>query len=388
MCTEIRGTLYACSAVRCAQIAVHMMDMTATTATPQTNIAEYRRQERTRAESLGAPQDRGLFPTIHRIVTGRIFLRGTKLTYQADGQQPETLTGAVLDTVLGESTGSTVVADEATFSQVWKLATAAPLPDARSRRMKILKSLDSSTKLPILTRALARRYWLPADKDETDLGDWAEAFNLRAPSTSLTMKALIERASTSRCPQGEYERDFDRMATHEASILEGAQYTGIRSDCSIFSRLQSHEALQKGLRLRDRGLLPLHVLDGQACRIVPMNVNEFTFTASVSSPFKMKEGSVLQILDTAGSITETRLESLRFGSGEMHAVFKTPTARSGGRSLVEDAKRQKSSLYVVEKPFDLPGKGLKNRRWFEKEIPVIEGREVPMDILLAGAPTA
>jgi hypothetical protein len=68
-------------------------------------------------------------------------------------------------------------------------------------------------------------------------------------------------------------------------------------------------------------------------------------------------------------------------------VFAQPSDASGGRGMVLAAKKGKAPLYALEDPFSLHGRGIKNRRWFEKSVEPVSGRDVPLDVILAGAPT-
>ncbi|AXJ09984.1 hypothetical protein [Arthrobacter sp. PM3] len=130
----------------------------------------------------------------------------------------------------------------------------------------------------------------------------------------------------------------------------------------------------------------MHTIDGQVCKIVPMDIRHKTFTSSVSSPFKLKENSKSRITD-GHDVAEVMMESLRFGDGSLRAVFTQPTARSAGPLMIFRPHNTGAPLYAMENPFDPPGKALKNKRWLSGEaVPAIDGRDVPLDVVLAGAP--
>jgi hypothetical protein len=106
----------------------------------------------------------------------------------------------------------------------------------------------------------------------------------------------------------------------------------------------------------------------------------------VSSPFKLKEGKKVRLTD-GKEMVEVDLRALRFGDGALHAVFSQPSARGAGLLMVSKARKLEAKLYAVDGVFESFGAGPKNKRWLGDDVQKVTGRDVPLDVMLAGAPT-
>lgn len=366
-----------------------MGGMTAT-ASPKELLAEHRNEKRLEAASHNAPLDRSAFPGLRCEATGMIYLRGKALTYRSMfSAGSEALTPEKLADLLTSEGTSTVVADPYTFSKLLIMGDNMPSNDFKSltRRLRISRGLPGSVKLPVLTEALTTRYWMQDELAENKVEDWAEAFGLTGQKLPTIMRSLIGLASQGRTTGAlGYEKTVKGMMDLETRLMGNCQYSGISTDIYVYQMLEAFNAKANGLKALDPGLLALHAMDGQACKLVPMNVAHGSFTASVSSPFKLKEGREVRLTDGI-SIAATKLESLRFGGGVLHAVLDMPSARGEGPLMISRAKDGKGVLYAVEGVFESRGRALKNKRWLGGDVERIAGRDVPLDVSLAGAPT-
>ncbi|WP_026535893.1 hypothetical protein [Arthrobacter sp. H14] len=361
--------------------------MTATTA-PKELLAMYRQDARQNALDNGVPANRSSFPGLGCEATGMIYLRGKQLTYQPMHSVPSILEPEKIAELLTGDGTCTVVADAKTFARMLVMADNMPSNDFKSlgRRLRISRGLPVSMKLPILTEALSSRYWLQDGLAENSIADWAEAFDVAGPSTAITMRSLITLASDGQRPTAlKHGRSVDGMADLEKRIMEQCAWSGISTDCYVYSMLEQYSAKAIGLRTIDPGLLEMHMIDGQVCKIVPMNVAHKTFTASVSSPFKLKEGRKVRLTD-GEQIAEVYLNSLRFGEGSLHAVFEQPGSRGPGALMISRAKKGTAPLFAADAVFESFGTGLKNKRWMGDAVQRVTGRDVPLDVALAGAP--
>jgi hypothetical protein len=168
--------------------------------------------------------------------------------------------------------------------------------------------------------------------------------------------------------------------------MEQCVWSNISSDVQVFGMLESYSNKINALRTIDPGLLELHVLDGRVCKVKPMNHTQRDFSASVSQPFKLKENKSLRMTDGFG-LAETTMTELRFGAGEMHAVFDQPSGNGTGQAMVMSAKKGVRPLYVAEGTFDMPPARTVNRRWLSgAKVERVADRTVPLDVILAGAP--
>lgn len=320
-----------------------------------------------------------------------IYLRGKKAMYKS----MTAVTASVVDPdllaeLLTAKDSSTVVADTETYNRLLVLADNLPSNDSRSlaRRLRISQSLPGSVKMPILTRALAYRYWLPEGLDDHDSEQWAESFDITSPTTAIKMRALMALARTSLTNAAlKFKETTFKLEDLERRLHESAAFGGRANDNYIYEMLDQFGAIAGGLRSIDPGLLEMHVLDGTVCRITPQNNDYGAFTATVSNPFKLKEGAKVRLTDGTG-VAECTLKKLRFASRRLYAEFTQPGARSGGSLMITRAKNGDSPLYVTESVYASFGSGPKNKRWTSGAVEPLTGRNVPMDVIIAGAPVS
>lgn len=338
----------------------------------------------------GSPVERSAFPGLALEPTGMIYLRGKKPVYKAIADTSTmVLDPDKLVELLTTKEASTVVADIVTFGKLLVMADNLPSVDNKSlaRRLRIAEGLPGSVKLPILTRALAYRYWLPEGLDDQSFQEWADAFDVVGPTTAITMRALMDRARTSTHKSSKFKEDAFRLEDLEFRLHESAAYGGKTTDNNIYTMLDKYGAVSGGLRSIDPGLLDMHVLDGTVCRITPQNTMYKSFTTTVSTPFKFKEGAKIRLTDGV-DVVESSLVKLRFVSNQLVAEFSNPPARGAGALMVSRAKEGKAPLYITDSVFAPFTTGPKNKRWTAGPVEPVTGRTVPMDVVIAGAPVA
>ncbi|QOD05703.1 hypothetical protein [Pseudarthrobacter sp. BIM B-2242] len=352
-------------------------------------LTAYRREQRMTSTDNGSPCDRSGFPGLSLTPDGMIYRRGTSLLYQPLNDKARDLDHVLLTELLTHDEKITAIADKGTFEALQTVAATEPEDQYGSiaKRLKVLNSLPASVRMPILTDALAYRYWLPDGKDEASFADWAAAFNATGPTASLSMRRLIDLAVDGVKYSGlKFDNTVSALRRAEARLMEQCVWSNISSDVQVFGMLESYSNKINALRTIDPGLLELHVLDGRVCKVKPMNNTHRDFSASVSQPFKLKENKPLRMTDGYG-LAETTMTELRFGAGEMHAVFDQPSGTGQGQAMVMSAKQGTRALYVAEGTFDMPASRPVNRRWLSgTKVERVADRTVPLDVILAGAP--
>lgn len=362
-----------------------------TVASPKELINDYCEQARRSAGAVGAPTDRSAFPGLYLEPEAMIFAAGRVLMYQPMDAAARPLTADTLGAALTEKGVSTVVADEIAMGRLLAFAENLPSTDqnALAKRLQVLQTLSLSVKLPVLTRALSAKYWMPDDRDENSFDDWADALDVQGATTAATMRSLI-----ALCRDGiksaslKFPKTVEGIEATEREIMGTAGYSGVGADVGLFGGLENHKAKVTGLQSLDPGLLELHRLDGQVSRLMPLGVTESSFTAKVSHPFKLKEGSGGVRLTDGESLYNSSLDSLRYGSGVLHAVFTIPQGQNKKklRQMVEDAHQGLSHLYATEQVFESWTPSAANKRWLGSKVEPLERRVIPMAVILAGAP--
>lgn len=365
--------------------------MTSATSTKEL-LNDYCLQARLYAAVDGSPMDRSAFPGLYVAPTAMIFGAGRILMYQTMDAPAQPLTAQVLAGALTNLGSSTVVADAETMNRLATYADNLPSggSDALARRVMISRGLNKSLKLPVLTDALAARYWLPDGRDEASFDDWAEAFGAAGPSRAITMRSLISLARDGIRPESlGFDKTVSGLEGVERRAMETSLYSGASADCELFSLLERHGAKEAGLRVLDPGLLEMHKIDGQVCRVAPLGLTDSTFTAKVSSPFKLKEGRGGVRMTDGKNVFDGSLDSLRYGDGVLHAVFGFPQRGKNkelSRRMVREAHRGDSVLYAAEPVFEAVSSSLINKRWLGGDVETVSGRQVPLAVMLAGAP--
>lgn len=364
--------------------------MTASTS-PKELLTAYRQSARDLAATNDTPGDRAAFPGLGTKATGMIYLQGgRRLMYRSvETHKAAALVPRELDALLTAEESSTVVADPATHARLMVMADNMPASDynALGRRLRVSRSLPVSQKLPILTEALSYRYWLQEGLDDTIFEHWCTGFGLDGAAITDQMDSLIELAEDGeRSDDLKYPAAVRSMEKTERKIMENCTFSGISTDCHVYAMLDGYGVKANSIRTLDPGLLEMHSIDGQVCRVVPMELRSDSFTASVSTPFKFKEGASCNLTD-GRRISAVTMESLRYGGGALHAQFSNPSSRktNPGEALIARARAGLSRLYAVEIGFESFSRGPEERRWLGEPVARVEGRQVPLDVVLAGA---
>ena len=305
-----------------------------------------------------------------------------------------------------------VVSDHATLRRMmgWVnvIAATAPADDYAAasvhRRLQVSARLVASTRLVVLTRALARKFWLPAQYDPEDFGAWRRAFRYGSGATTLSvMKGLIDLASDGKACTDWANRAFNA----ESYALMSAAYPGLRPAVAAFRRVETADTAARAILTTDPLMRERGLLDGSVSLLRIMQLAGGQFTATVAQPFKLRAGKSILLVDpdqdSPGEWAESTLTGVtvqRVGGEDTLLV----TVAAGGRAkklgaLLEKVMRPggRRALYVTEAPY-LPfsQSDSKATRWTTPTAARIENdhakgaprRDIPLDVIVAGAPTA
>lgn len=428
------------------QVSAHLHPMTTlalastangrATATP---VVEYDQARRAQARAAGRPTDRtlapGIFGELREKAPVDVALVWTdqhgSLTYfcEAEARTPARLTITALDKALSlpprdandpearypdlEHPRRLVVADYSTLRRImaWVNVAASTTTDgdytAASvlRRLQVSSRLVASTRLIVLTRALARKFWLGAQYDPEDFGAWRRAFGFGSGATTLSiMKGMVDLAS-----EGKVHAKFAREAfASESYALCSAAFPGLGSAVAAFRRTETADNAARAILttdplLRDRGLL-----DGSLSTLRIMEYRQDHFTATVSTPFKLRPGKQVLLIDPSedapGAWAETHLDAVtvaRIGDQDQliaRVALGSGRVRTALSTLMSNVMATGSgrTLLVTEAPY-LPFAGADKRatRWTQAASTRIESdrvqarprRDIPLDVIVAGSPT-
>ncbi|WP_460702932.1 hypothetical protein [Myceligenerans halotolerans] len=306
-----------------------------------------------------------------------------------------------------------IVADEATMRRVVEAADRWARPARADRgtspdgfeaslpfRLRLALGLVASTRVVVLTRALARQYWLPSGLHSDTLASWSTAFGI-APDeqTADVLDHLMQRVR-----DGSTNNKWARHAfKSESAALSAARFRGLRSAVTVYGRASAADTATRAILTADPLLLERGVLDGSVSRLRVLNLYDESFTASVSLPFRLRPGKLVLLADPtvpdASDWAETTLQAVRvetIGTQDLVTVrIAGATRKSKLSRLIEHvARRPGREMYMTEAPY-LPFRtDTQAKRWTQRPATrrandTAAGttvREVPLDVLIAGAP--
>lgn len=410
---------------------------TASTATA-TKTGEYDEHHRAQARAEGRPTERmltpGIFGAMKKDSAVDVALVWTdqsgSLSYfcARESRTPVRLTIAALDLALAlpardqndptarysglDTPRRLIVSDHQTLRRLmaWVkvAASSAPADDYEAasvhRRLTVASRLVASTRLIVLTRALTRKFWLGAQYDPEDFGAWRRAFGFGAGATTMSVMAgLVDLAS-----EGRVHPEWARQAfAAESFALLSAGYPGLRSAVAAFGRVETADTATRAIMMTDPLLHERSLMDGSLSSLRILNVADKSFTAVVSTPFKLRAGKQILLIDPhspdPGAWADTMLQGVTVarlgGQDQLIATIATASsrARSNLSTIIAGALASNGrNLLVAESPY-LPFAKADSgaARWTAASATRMEAdaaagkprRDIPLDVIVAGAPT-
>ena len=307
-----------------------------------------------------------------------------------------------------------IVSDHQTLRRVmaWVKVASATAPEGDylaasvGRRLLVASRLVASTRLVVLTRALARKFWLGTQYDPEDFVAWRRAFGFGSGATlQSVMAGLVDLAAEGRV-FGKWARE---AFNSESFALLSASYPGLRAAVATFRRIEAADTATRAILATDPLLRERALLDGSVSSLRILNVTDRSFTATVSTPFKLRPGKRVLLIDPRfdgpGGWAETALEAVTVNQvlGQDQLVVRVSGApdrsRSNLRATILSAEADPSrSLLITDSPY-LPfaQAGVKADRWTQPSALRIEAdtaakgttgrRDIPLDVIVAGSPT-
>lgn len=389
---------------------ISMTDQTQRALTTSQALAAYDARMRAHASTTGRPTDRtscaGLIlggpigAVFHTGADGKIHVT-TGLDDNAPVTQPLSyplLAATLIDAYdLGDPETdrhvSALVADAATLRSLVKAsaAWAQRLGTLEARRLARLleyrSALPTSAYLPVLTEALASRYWLPGAGSLDDLAEWDAAFDHGHPTGSpLAFDYLADRA-------------FDGAMDEKLfKALCGAEKYGSRAACSGASHSANSAFGQAGrvtdayaaMLAVDPTLRDRNIVSGVVSKIRIHQIKSDRIEADIEDPGKLRDGSSVLLFDgvSYANKVEVTLKEVEFHNDRLMAVLSKPNRNNSRHYVTQSAHEQHRPLYLTPAPFLSITRTPRNKRWSSE----VEDRnlavDIPVDIALAGMPVA
>lgn len=266
------------------------------------------------------------------------------------------------------------------------------------RLVAFYSTLPVSSHLITLSQALDNKFYAPVGVDTTAVIDWRELFG--EPKTLSGLGSLLAKVYVSSLDPKQHGNKQNDPA---ASILKAeqvaekqAEFGGASGKASLLGCAEAISEGWSGMVRTDRIARRRGVIDGSVCRITPTKRNGAKIKASVSSPFKIKEGDLILMDDDAQSdrIGYAALASIIVEDDQLIAEFapmNDPTKRNVGTfSMLDGALAAHTMMLVTAKPFLGGGRPVFAGTWGRAVDPAATpiSRRVPLDVMLAGIRTA
>lgn len=264
---------------------------------------------------------------------------------------------------------------------------------ATTRLLDFAVRMPMSSRMLVLTEALARKFWIQTDLSTSSVTDWCTAFGMTRKVESLVWLAgrvFDETNMTGK--QNTYRTSmFEAEEKALASVVErgtSAAIAAFESSNSVSEAWSAYERIDAVLRYR-------YLVTGEVARITPIRRNGTEVVAALSTPFKVREGEVMAVSesDRDGLTRPCVLSSL--GYDEVHGLigtFSSPGKRSRSDAIptLIAAHAARESLLITGSPYLGAGNFTASVfRWTTKsgaeKAEAIE-RDTPLDVTLAGAP--
>ena len=308
-------------------------------------------------------EDDGEFPFAYLWVdpaTNHIVYR----TDDLDTREPKRVNASVLDHLLSHDF-RLVVPDVPTLARITRATAGAArrADDASEAAMRVEQQLAVAARLRysafaiVLTRALARRYWLPEGMDAEEIGPWAAMGGAEPFETDpyRCMSALVELASDG----AECTRLTNGMFFAEKFALAAARFRGLKTAVSAFHDVERAEACAEGWDHTDFGLVRRNSITGDVCQIAVTKIDEpgCRIHVVMSQPFRLRTGKahVIVTTDPAAPSTNLTLESVQTTGDALHGVFTYSGRRRATANpalvVAAAAQRDQRPLFVTAKPF-------------------------------------
>lgn len=406
---------------------------TATAAlTAQVSRASHTLLRRTEAQQLGTPIQRSTNPT----VIAPAFAHTTQLTAVIKGARPliahpdelkrlviisidngdlianDTATGVVdkVTFALMDSLSATTLvtngkakprdiparaaiimfADHQALRAMMRLARKNPnnSESRLDRVMDVSTSLPMSQLFPVLTRALALRFYLQADLETNLIGDWVSGFHLNALSTQDALVTLAFQTIRSTTTTADRSPDpaLLELARSETFLAKSAAYRSTTADVSAFRSITSITDDWTFYRDLDVKLIPENIAGSSvfAGALLSSGGHGAHLVRMYSAP-KLKAGDdVIAIVGEGESVTKVTIDTIRIEADSIIVKLKRDIGRGSGRV----AFVKKPFAGGARTPFASPwssGKFTPTEGMIERNLKAeIPQRSMPLDVLIAG----
>jgi hypothetical protein len=288
-------------------------------------------------------------------------------------------------------TGVLAFADKKTLRKASTTLKKAKDPDVAydsfstsGKRLDFRSHQTHGYRFPIVTEILAHKFYTPNDMDDTSIHQWGNLFGLDAKTSSGMYRLFATGAETEPRPHSIVKG----IENNERNAISLSVYSTSKSACKSYDAAESLLNHCEALTALDPLMRERNVLQGVLTEMKFQNRKAAFITARIQNVCGLRDNTDLWILDgfSADVIEGSTLKSIGFSGDTMTAQISVP--KRNGTFLTQNERTYKP-FYVLGKPFFAVTFSSAGSDWSEADTGErIEGREVPLAIALAGAPTA
>ena len=290
-------------------------------------------------------------------------------------------------------TGVLAFADKKSLRSAAKVLKKAKAPDVAydsfstaGRRLEFRTHLPFGFRFPIITDGLTHKFYTPNDTDDTSIHQWGKLFGLDA-QTPDGLYRLFATASESEKRPHEIVRGIE---INERNAISLSVYATAKAACKSYDSTEQLLSNCEALIALDPRLRERNVLQGTLTKMKFQNRKSMYVTVRIESTCNLRENTDVWVIDgNSNEVIESSIKGIGFVTDTLTGKLSSP--RSGGLTFLSFNEKTYKSLYVLPKPFFAFGAnriGTTSNDWSAKNAgEQIEGREIPLVIALAGAPT-
>ena len=287
-------------------------------------------------------------------------------------------------------TGVIAFADKKSLRTAAKVLQKAKAPDVAydsfstaGRRLEFRTHLSFGFRFPIITDGLTHKFYTPNDTDDTNIHQWGNLFGLDAKTPDGLYRLFATAAESESRPH----KIIRGIENNERNAISLSVYATAKAACKSYDATEQLLTHCEAIVALDPRLRERNVLQGTLTEMKFQSRKHSYVTVRINSTCNLRENSDVWVIDgKSNEVIESSVKSIGFVTDTLTGNLATP--RSHGSSFLLYNEKSYKSLFVLAKPFFASAYTKAGNDWSAKDAgEQIEGREVPLAIALAGAPT-